>query len=85
MADAFLSGLLSDIEAEIKAAMAASLESSSDGIFMYSFNSGQTTQSVTKYSLKQLNDHINSLLAKRDTLRARFGIERSSFNAGPAY
>lgn len=81
MSDAFLCGLLADTEAEIKAAMAASLETSTDGIFMYSFNSGQTTQSVTKYSLKQLKDHIDQLLARRDTLRQRCGLDSGSFNA----
>lgn len=81
MSDVFLCGLLADIEAEIKAAMAASLETSTDGIFMYSFNSGQTTQSVTKHSLKQLKDHIDQLLARRDTLRQRCGLDSGSFNA----
>lgn len=83
--DPFLCGLLADIEAEIKAAMAASLETSTDGIFMYSFNSGQTTQSVTKYSLKQLKDHIDQLLARRDTIRQRCGLDKAVFNAAPGW
>lgn len=85
MNDTFLNGLLAPIEAEITAAMAASLEASEDGTFMYSFNSGQTVQTVTKFSLKQLNDHIDKLLARRDALRQRLGIEVMTYNAGPNY
>ena len=44
-------------------------EDSGDGIFMYSFTSGQTVQSVTKLNLKQLDDHISHLLAQRDTFK----------------
>ena len=85
MSDNFLQSLIAPIEAEIAAAMAARLEAGEDGTFMYSFNSGQTTQSVTKFNLKQLDDHIDSLLTRRDTLRQRCGLDSSSFNAGPAY
>lgn len=85
MSDPFLCGLLADIEAEIKAAMLSRLDTSGDGIFMYSFNSGQTVQSVTKLNLKQLDDHISHLLAQRDTLRQRCGLDSGSFNAGAAW
>ena len=85
MSDTFLQGLLAPIEAEITAAMAASLEASEDGTFMYSFNSGQTTQSVTKFNLKQLDDHIATLISRRDALRQRLGLASSTYYAGPNY
>ena len=85
MSDNFLQGLLVDIEAEIKAAMLASAETSSDGVISYTFNSGQTVQTVTKTSLRDMKAHIDSLLARRDTLRQRCGLSSAVFNAGPAY
>jgi len=85
MSDPFLCGLLADIEAEIKAAMMASAEASGDGIISYTFNSGQTVQTVNKTSVGQLKAHIDSLLAQRDTLRQRCGLDTAVFNAGPAY
>ena len=83
--DEFLCGLLADIEAEIKAAMATTLDYSGDGIITYSFNTGQTIQSVTKSSLKDLQSHIDQLLARRDTLRQRCGLDKASFNASPGW
>jgi len=85
MSDPFLCGLLSDIEANITAAMTASLELSTDAIESYTFNSGQTVQTVTKANLNDLQKYIDSLLARRDTLRQRCGLDRGSFNAGPAW
>lgn len=85
MSDSFLCGLISDIEANIKAAMTASLELSNDAIESYTFNTGQTVQTVTKANLKDLKAYIDSLLARRDTLRQRCGLDSGSFNAGPAW
>lgn len=85
MSDPFLCGLITQIEAQITAAMLAMEEYSGDGILTYSFNSGQTQQSVTKNSIRDMQTHIDSLLARRDTLRQRCGLDRGSFNAGPAY
>lgn len=85
MSDSFLCGLISDIEANIKAAMTASLELSTDAIESYTFNTGQTVQTVTKANLKDLQAYIDSLLARRDTLRQRCGLDSGSFNAGPAW
>ena len=85
MSDPFLCGLLADTEAEIKAAMMASSEASADGIISYTFNSGQTVQTVTKASVGQMKSHIDSLLAQRDTLRQRCGLSVAVFNAGPAW
>ena len=85
MTDTFLQGLLAPIEAEITAAMAASLESSGDDVISYTFNSSQTVQTVTKRSLSELRQHINGLLAQRDSLRQRLGLEVTTYNAGPNY
>lgn len=85
MSDNFLCGLLSDIEAQITAAMSAMLEQSGDGIVSYTFNSGQTQQSVTKSSPEEMQKWIDSLLARRDTLRQRCGLDQSSFNATPGW
>lgn len=81
MTDTFLCNLISDIEAQITAAMAASLDLSTDAISSYTFNTGQTTQTVTKANLNDLQKHIDSLLARRDTLRQRCGLDSGSFNA----
>lgn len=83
--DNFLCGLIADLEAQITAAMAAMLEYSGDGILSYSFNTSQTTQSVTKSSLKDMQAHIDSLLARRDTLRQRCGLDKAAFNAAPGW
>lgn len=85
MSDPFLCGLITSIEAQILAAMTAMEEYSGDGILSYSFNSGQTQQAVTKNSIKDMQAHIDSLLARRDTLRQRCGLDNGSFNAGPAW
>jgi hypothetical protein len=85
MSDPFLCGLITQIEAQIVAAMTAMEEYSGDGILSYNFNSGQTNQSVTKNSIKDMQAHIDSLLARRDTLRQRCGLDSGSFNAGPAW
>lgn len=85
MNDPFLCGIIADIEAEIKAAILASNEASGDGIISYTFNTGQTVQTVTKASVGQMKSHIDSLLAQRDTLRQRCGLDSAAFNAGPAY
>lgn len=85
MSDDFLCGLISDIEAQIKAAMEAMLDYSGDGIISYSFNTGQTVQTVTKASLKDMQAYIDSLLARRDTLRQRCGLDKASFNAAPGW
>lgn len=85
MTDTFLCNLISDIEAQITAAMAAMTDYSGDGIVSYSFNSGQTQQSVTKSSLKDMQAHIDSLLSRRDVLRQRCGLDSGSFNAAPGY
>lgn len=81
MSDPFLCGLLAGIEAQIVAAMGAMEEYSGDGILSYSFASGQTTQSVTKNSMKDMQAHIDNLLSRRDTLRVRCGLDSVSFQA----
>lgn len=85
MSDPFLCGLISYIEAQITAAMAASLDLSTDAIESYTFDSGQTKQTVTKANIKVLQEYIDKLLARRDTLRQRCGLDRGSFNAGPSW
>ena len=85
MSDNFLCGLIQGIEAQILAAMTAMEEYSGDGILTYSFNSGQTQQSVTKNSIKDMQAHFDSLLTRRDTLRQRCGLSSGSFNAGAAW
>ena len=85
MSDSFLCGLITQIEAQIIAAMTAMEEYSGDGILSYSFNTSQTVQAVTKNSIKDMQAHIDSLLARRDTLRQRCGLDSGSFNAGPAW
>lgn len=83
--DTFLCGLISDIEAQITAAMAAMADYSGDGIISYSFNTSQTTQTVTKASLKDMQAYVDSLLARRDTLRARCNLDTAAFNAAPGW
>lgn len=85
MSDPFLCGLITQIEAQIVAAMTAMEEYSGDGILSYSFNTSQTIQTVTKNSIKDMQAHIDQLLARRDTLRTRCNLDSSTFNAGPAY
>lgn len=85
MSDSFLCGLITQIEAQIIAAMTAMEEYSGDGILSYSFNTSQTVQTVTKNSIKDMQAHIDSLLARRDTLRTRCNLDSSTFNAGPAW
>ena len=85
MSDNFLCGLLSKVEDQIESVMLAMEEYSGDGVISYTFNSGQTTQTVTKNSIKDMQSHFDSLLSRRDTLRQRCGLDSSSFNAGPAY
>lgn len=85
MSDPFLCGLITQIEAQIVAAMTAMEEYSGDGILSYSFNTSQTIQTVTKNSIKDMQAHIDQLLARRDTLLVRCGRVSSSFNAGPAW
>ena len=83
--DTFLCGLIADLETQITAAMAAIAEYSGDGIVSYTYNTGQTNQSVTKESLKAMQAHVDSLLARRDTLRQRCNLDTASFNAAPGY
>ncbi len=85
MSDTFLCGLLTQVEAQIVAVLGALEEYSGDGIISYSFNTGQTQQTVTKNSLRDMQAHFDSLLARRDTLLARCGKSQSSFNAGAAW
>lgn len=85
MGDNFLCSLIPKLEAEITAAMEASLDASGDGILSYTFNSGQTVSTVQKESLSALMKHIDSLLARRDTLRQRCGLSSASFNAAPGW
>lgn len=85
MSDPFLCGLITQIEAQIVAAMTAMEEYSGDGILSYSFNTSQTIQTVTKNSIKDMQAHIDQLLARRDTLRTRCNLDSSTFNAGPAW
>lgn len=85
MSDPFLCGLISNIENLITEAMSASAELTTDAITSYTFNTGQTTQTVTKANLKDLQAYIDSLLARRDTLRQRCGLDKGTFNAGAAW
>ncbi len=86
MSDPFLEDLLNDTEIEIKAAYACRRESSSNGgVYVYSFNTGQTTQSVTKASLHQLNQHIDALMAQRDNLRKKLGKKAVVSRGVPCY
>lgn len=85
MSDPYLCGKIPKIEARIDALEEAMLDISSDGIVRYSFDSGQTNQSVEKMSLKDAQAVLDSLYTRRDTLRQRCGLDSSSFNAGPAY
>lgn len=85
MTDTFLCNLISDIEAQITAAMAASLDLSTDAIESYTFNTGQTTQAVTKANLNDLQRYIDSLLSRRDVLRQRCGLDKAVFNAAPGW
>ena len=85
MSDPFLMELLAPIEADIKAATLASLELSADNISSYTFNSGQTTQTVTKRTLTELQKHINALMARRDALRQRLGLASSTYYAKANY
>lgn len=79
--DPFLLNIISDLEAQITAAMASMLDYASDGIVSYSFNSGQSQQTVTKSSLAEMQKWIDSLLARRDSLRQRCGLTSVSFQA----
>jgi hypothetical protein len=87
--DNFLCGLIPKIEAQIIAILDAIDSYSGDGIISYTFNTGQTNQSVTKSSLKDMQSHLDSLLSRRDTLIDRCGSfaggSDSSFNAQPGY
>ena len=85
MSDTFYAELLAPIEADIKAATLASLELSADNISSYTFNSGQTTQTVTKRTLTELQKHIDWLISRRDALRQRLGLASSTYYAGPNY
>ena len=84
-ADPFDLEELEEIEADLRAMRAAMREYSGDGIVSYTFNSGQTVQTVTKSSLKDMQQYRDSLMARRKTLRQLCGLERSSFNAGAAW
>ena len=83
--DNFLLNIITDLEAQITAAMTAMTDYAGDEILTYSFNTGQTTQTVTKASLKEMQSYVDSLLARRDTLRQRCGLDQSSFNAAPGW
>jgi hypothetical protein len=83
--DTFLCGLIADLEAQIAAAMAAMADYAGDGIVSYTFNTGQTTQTVTKASLKDMQAYVDSLLARRDTLRQRCNLDTAAFNAAPGW
>ena len=72
---------IEEIEADLRALRTALREYSGDGIVSYTFNSGQTTQTVTKSSLKDLMQYRDSLMARRKTLRQLCGLESASFNA----
>lgn len=85
MSDTFYAELLAPIEAEIKAATLASLELSADNMSSYTFNSGQTTQTVTKRSLAELQKHIDWLISRRDALRQRLGLEVKTYYAKANY
>ena len=85
MSDTFLCNLISQIEANITAAMTAQSDLISGAIDSYTFNTGQTVQSVNKYDLVKLQAYIDSLLARRDTLRQRCGLDNSTFQAKPGW
>ena len=85
MSDPYLCGKLTKIESRIDALEEAMLDISSDGIVRYSFDSGQTNQSVEKMPLKDAQAVLDSLYTRRDTLRQRCGLDTAVFNAGPAY
>lgn len=83
--DPFLLEEITEIENEIRALRAAMRDYAGDGIVSYTFNTGQTVQTVTKSSLNDLQKWRDSLLARRDSLMSRCGKSPSSFNAGPAW
>lgn len=85
MSDPFLCNLITSLEEQITNAMIAMADYSSDGIISYTFGTGQTSQTVTKSSLKDMQSHVDSLLARRDTLRQRCDLDSASFNAAPGW
>ncbi|AUR86517.1 coil containing protein [Vibrio phage 1.086.O._10N.222.51.F8] len=76
---------LAKIEARIEILEDAIDDISSDGIVRYSFDSGQTNQSVEKMSLKDANTVLDSLYARRETFNNLCKGTGSSFNAGPEW
>jgi hypothetical protein len=76
---------LEEIEADLRALRAAMRDYSGDGIVSYTFNTSQTIQTVTKSSLKDLQQYRDSLMARRKTLRQLCGLDKASFNAAPGW
>ena len=67
----FLQSQVAKIEALINAYMAAELALVSGGIDSYTFDSGQTKQSVTKFDIDKLRTAIDGLYNQYVTLCAR--------------
>lgn len=67
----FLSDQLAVIEASIVAHQAAAAELASGGIQSYTFNSGQTQQTVTYAQIDALNRVIDELYNRYTVLAAR--------------
>lgn len=85
MSDPFLCNLIASIEEQITNAMLAMADYSGDGIISYTMNTGQTQQTVTKASLKDMQAYVDSLLARRDSLRQRCGLSSASFQASASW
>lgn len=63
---------VTDLKALISEYETASLQIATDQIQSYTFDSGQTKQTVTKFNLTELNNVIDSLYNRLSMLCARF-------------
>lgn len=59
------------------------LSADAGAVVTYSFDDGQTKQTVTRRNLTSLENYLNKLLNKRDILRQRCGIQSGAVQVVP--
>ena len=72
--DEFWLARIAAIEAQIVALETAVISLSSGAVESYTFDDGQTRQTVTRSSMAAMQNKISALLSQRDVYRARLGI-----------
>jgi hypothetical protein len=85
MADQFLLDQITEIETIITNLNTVINTVLTGGHAQYSFDSGQTSQEVTRLDLGKLRLLYNDLITQRDALRSACGLNESVVNVRPGF